>query len=802
MSGVQNNLIPYITNFFKELELYDDYKNGHRYKDLLEASIIRFLESENEYTAYEIYENFFMIYQITDEDKSEEKTSKSTHGSESNALLKLVNAMKDYEENTGDLIEKQRDHFIHSVNVFILGLAIYSTNKKYRDTFQTYVINSPYEKFYKTENGKFSGEEFLYRWGIASLFHDIGYPVEIIGKQLSKFVNDGSQSISRIYKVDTAVNFNNFDELNSIVKLDPKFPVIYRRDYPETNFIDIYKPTDIMAHQIFTDLFVPKKINAFDNFDKYGDDLYKLMNNLGNFVNYMADNGFIDHGYFSAIFVLNSYAALMQKCYKDMNFKKYAYFFYPVLNSATSILLHNYYRGTLNKDESKSNEFNLDAMDASQNPLAFLLIFCDELQEWNRKPIGLKDKKKSHVNDIRIILTKDSVTVHYILKNTSLGLNFSEDKEGLINTLLNLKPIFKNGLKVRMDIDLDKDSPLEDISIVEKDAPTILLRHIEEIARASHARYNEIEAKKGNETIPYDDLDARMKLSSVRQAKQYPKKLSRIGCEIISANYDSREEHVLTDEEVENLAIMEHEDWCYEKRNTGWISHHEAFEEGLITEEQYNILCETNREGNTDNKNNKFVDEERNLYVHANLIPFEELNTDSKEKDRRPIREIPEILSKIENDPLKIVDTKLKLLTIKMHEVYKESISDEKDIPEFNELPFKLQYNNFKQTHLIQKFLAELKLAIVDINDGRKAIDELDELQVEYLAEREHNAWYLRKVSEEGLTEEDLIREEEDDDSRIKPWDELYVDLTLPNINTFKKLPESCKCVGLKIIKD
>ena len=214
------------------------------------------------------------------------------------------------------------------------------------------MINSPYEKFYKTENGKFSGEEFLYRWGIASLFHDIGYPVEIIGKQLSKFVNDGSQSISRIYKVDTAVNFNNFDELNSIVKLDPKFPVIYRRDYPETNFIDIYKPTDIMAHQIFTDLFVPKKINAFDNFDKYGDDLYKLMNNLGNFVNYMADNGFIDHGYFSAIFVLNSYAALMQKCYKDMNFKKYAYFFYPVLNSATSILLHNYYRGTLNKDES------------------------------------------------------------------------------------------------------------------------------------------------------------------------------------------------------------------------------------------------------------------------------------------------------------------------------------------------------------------------------------------------------------------------------------------------------------------
>jgi hypothetical protein len=27
-------------------------------------------------------------------------------------------------------------------------------------------------------------EEFFYRWGLASLFHDVGYPVEIIGKQI------------------------------------------------------------------------------------------------------------------------------------------------------------------------------------------------------------------------------------------------------------------------------------------------------------------------------------------------------------------------------------------------------------------------------------------------------------------------------------------------------------------------------------------------------------------------------------------------------------------------------------------
>ena len=114
----ENNLKQYIDDFFNDLELYDDYTNEHMYKDLLHASVIRFLDFENTYTAYDVYENFFMIYQITDEDKSEAKDAKPKYVSESNALLKLVNMMKDYEDHTGKLIEKQRDHFIHSVNVY------------------------------------------------------------------------------------------------------------------------------------------------------------------------------------------------------------------------------------------------------------------------------------------------------------------------------------------------------------------------------------------------------------------------------------------------------------------------------------------------------------------------------------------------------------------------------------------------------------------------------------------------------------------------------------------------------------
>ena len=54
----ENNLRVYIDKFFDNLVLYDDYKNGHYYKDLLKAGIDVFLDNENSYNAYEIYRTF------------------------------------------------------------------------------------------------------------------------------------------------------------------------------------------------------------------------------------------------------------------------------------------------------------------------------------------------------------------------------------------------------------------------------------------------------------------------------------------------------------------------------------------------------------------------------------------------------------------------------------------------------------------------------------------------------------------------------------------------------------------------
>ena len=96
-----NNIKDYVDDFFDNLELYDDYKNNHDYKGILKSSIDVFLNYENDYTAKEVYHNFFMIYQITPERKSKEKYNDNKLVSEPNTLLDLVETMEKYEKILG-----------------------------------------------------------------------------------------------------------------------------------------------------------------------------------------------------------------------------------------------------------------------------------------------------------------------------------------------------------------------------------------------------------------------------------------------------------------------------------------------------------------------------------------------------------------------------------------------------------------------------------------------------------------------------------------------------------------------------
>jgi len=110
----ENIIKTYIGNFFSELEISAD-DSREILKGALEQSINEFLDDERKDTAFDVYKLFFGTYRIVLE------------GSK-NPFMDLLDVLSAYEEKAATLIEKQRDHYIHSVNVFILGICIYIQN--------------------------------------------------------------------------------------------------------------------------------------------------------------------------------------------------------------------------------------------------------------------------------------------------------------------------------------------------------------------------------------------------------------------------------------------------------------------------------------------------------------------------------------------------------------------------------------------------------------------------------------------------------------------------------------------------
>jgi hypothetical protein len=571
-----NNLQKYVNHFFDELEVFEDVSRGHCYKVFLRQAVLEFLKNETKENAFAVYEAFFDSYRITLEGKS-------------NPFIDLLDVLRSYEENAATLIDKQRDHYIHSVNVFILGLCIYTQNSGFRAAFDSANMDkTDYPYSYDTKH-----EEFFYRWGLASLFHDVGYPVEIIGKQISKFM-DFATGVDGEVKVKSHLEFDNFEELNSIAEVVPKHEFIkaYYEKYDNCAYIDLLKPIDLLAHKLYISL---------------GVDLKDAKAALDNFVDVMAKSGFIDHGYYSAIIVLKWYGFLIQSCHY-----KFEYFFYPVLDSASAILLHNYYKNVIMKPP-----FDKSSLSPQDHPIAYLLILCDELQEWNREAYGIIDKKRTHAAEAFLIITNKSLNITYITKKDMLPEQFSAEKEDLFRKLLNIDALF-NSFSVGCEA-MDRLAVLS--SRIKKSAviiPRPLLDNLEKLAITIHDMFNQKQLERHpGEPLSYPcfaDLPETLKYSNLRQARSIADKLELMGWEM--RPQDSKGEVItkIPEDVVEALAIFEHDEWLKERIDSGWT---------------YGEI--------------KNVEKKISPYI----VPYDKLAEEIKDLDRDTIRDIPELLSMI-----------------------------------------------------------------------------------------------------------------------------------------------------------
>ena len=135
----------------------------------------------------------------------------------------------------------------------------------------------------------------------------------------------------------------------------------------------------------------------------------------------------------------------------------------------------------------------------------------------------------------------------------------------------------------------------------------------ESIACGIHRRWCVEEAAKGKPAPSWSEIDESRKESSRAQARDISAKLRSIGCEIAPLRDWDASDFVFTDDEIEKLAVMEHDRWMRERIESGWTS------------------------------GEKDVARKKTPY----LVPFAELPADIAEYDRIFVREIPALLASV-----------------------------------------------------------------------------------------------------------------------------------------------------------
>ena len=264
--------------------------------------------------------------------------------------------------------------------------------------------------------------------------------------------------------------------------------------------------------------------------------------------------------------------------------------------------------------------------------------------------------------------------------------------------------------------------------------------------------------RKYGDLSSYDELSPQLKIANIRQARSIPLKLNIIGCELADLSDERLAITEFLEDEVLDLAIFEHNEWCKEKIRTGWV---------------YGEVRDDSK------------------LIHDCLVPWEDLTPEMQKLDIDPVRNIPSLVDSL---GLKIVRSKQRLLTFEMHKFYTQ-----KD--DFDELPDYIKYSNYKQTDFLVKILAELGYEMVDTASKENAIVSFDEDEINYLAKREHAAWYKLKINL-GWKYGSIKDENEKTNPNLIQWDELDYNIQELNKKTFRDLPVLCQNVGLKIVKN
>ncbi len=494
---------------------------------------------------------------------------------------KLLEMLSDHEYHSGELLSKHRDHYSHSVYVFALGLAVYANDFTYRKAFQ---------KFYGIDSAARALYTFLKLWGITSLFHDIGYPFQLAHEQIKNY---SEELWGKGNPLNPYVSFGNFSAFTSL--------------------------SNETAERLQRSLNAPVKFKSLDELFAYGLKIREsydetlVVKKLRKRVE--EQPAFMDHGYFSAVILAKQLLARPDFVLDNER-----------LDVLTAILLHN----NFNKyDAPEAHPVALD-----EHPLSYLLILCDELQNWDRLAYGKISKRDPIAWDISLEIRDNEIKATYLFD--SCTITDENNKKRLNKSFAEIQDgVFTEKIKKYINTSLSLTAEAEEKQKKKKSnlyASNNNFINLCDFAKAIHVSYldycRNLDADSINES--FDKLPLEFKVSNIEQAKSYAYKLELINCFYSSKDLDYPVVEDFKSANIgaagfDNLGFLcreEHVRWVKEKLNLGWTY-------------------------GTDYSNTN----ERNLKkIHKDIVPFEILSEEEQKKDEIMINNIIPLLKKFGNN--------------------------------------------------------------------------------------------------------------------------------------------------------
>lgn len=506
----------------------------------------------------------------------------------------MIELLSEFESNASSLLMKHRDHYSHSVYVFTLGLAIYETNAEYRRIFR---------EFYK-DVLEFGGDEteeskaartacfFLEYWGLASLFHDIGYPFEIPFEQVMAYfeVDKKDRGPGAIYLA--------YHDVGALTKLSDEA----KKRFKEIYGVNFESTDELLAFDITNKLG-----EAYDfNYDYM---LNKLISKPGE----PQKNGyFMDHAYFSSARLCSE---LFETIGKNQGPDKITKAHVDVLSA---IMLHNSLFKFAISYYKEADDIRKPELKAELHPLAYMLMICDELQCWDRTAYGRNSRKELHPMAAAFDFSNSSIDAVYFYdaeeapKIDEFRIKYDKwEKEAKKAIKAGKKPekaprlkaysdmnekekIFTSEIEHIVDTSIMPLTVIPSVRRADRSAKHTYLSdsnflHLYDFAVSLNGRYShqgeEEKIKTEQLEKEFDEMSLEYKLSNIHQARSFDQYLN-----VISSFYTDKpvDFDMLTgfdQSELDIIAPMEHERWVLEHISMAWTAGYDYESYGRTPEE-------------------------------------------------------------------------------------------------------------------------------------------------------------------------------------------------------------------------